>query len=289
MPSATASCVAGARAHVDVFRRRADQSYQRVGGGYRLDFGNGMEFFGSYVEVTPPSLIVWTNEEGGESTSVTTATMTEEDGRTLLTVSEVYPSKEALDAAGTGDNAIGVYDRGGDGSLSFNSVVRSGDAGVLGLAAVNDVLLSADGDHVYATSPSESSISTFSRNRGSGRLGFVEIEQNGVFGVTGLSGARAMAASADGAHVYVLGGFSNAVAVFGRETSSASPNYGRLTYRGVVQNGVGGVDFNADGTIVYVIAPNNGIHAFRVVPEPGTWALLGAGSLLLAWSVRRRA
>ncbi len=54
-------------------------------------------------------------------------------------------------------------------------------------------------------------------------------------------------------------------------------------------NGVGGVDFNADGTIVYVIAPNNGIHAFRVVPEPGTWALLGAGSLLLAWSVRRRA
>lgn len=54
-------------------------------------------------------------------------------------------------------------------------------------------------------------------------------------------------------------------------------------------NGVGGVDFNADGTIVYVIAPNNGIHAFRVVPEPGTWALLGAGSLLLAWSARRRA
>lgn len=54
-------------------------------------------------------------------------------------------------------------------------------------------------------------------------------------------------------------------------------------------NGVGGVDFNADGTIVYIIAPNNGIHAFRVVPEPETWALLGAGSLLLAWSVRRRA
>lgn len=74
----------------------------RTGGGYRLDFGGGMEFFGSYVEVTSPSLIVWTNEEGGESTSVTTATLTEEDGRTLLTVSEVYPSKEALDAAGTG-------------------------------------------------------------------------------------------------------------------------------------------------------------------------------------------
>lgn len=194
-------------------------------------------------------------------------------------------------AAGAGDNAIGVYDRGGDGSLSFNSVVRSGDAGVLGLAAVNDVLLSADGDHVYATSPSESSISTFSRNRGSGRLGFVEIEQNGVFGVTGLSGARAMAASADGAHVYVLGGFSNAVAVFGRETSSASPNYGRLTYRGVVQNGVGGVDgiadpvalaVSPDGKHVYVLGDaNDSIAVFTRNPNPGS-----SGFGLLTFSAR---
>jgi hypothetical protein len=53
-------------------------------------------------------------------------------------------------------------------------------------------------------------------------------------------------------------------------------------------NGVGGVDFNADGSIVYVIAPNNGVHAYRVVPEPGTWALLGAGTLVLGWTLRRR-
>lgn len=53
-------------------------------------------------------------------------------------------------------------------------------------------------------------------------------------------------------------------------------------------NGVGAVDFNADGSIVYVVTPNNGVHAFRVVPEPGTWALLGAGTLLLGWTLRRR-
>jgi hypothetical protein len=53
-------------------------------------------------------------------------------------------------------------------------------------------------------------------------------------------------------------------------------------------NGVGGVDFNADGSIVYIIAPNNGVHAYRVVPEPGTWALLGAGTVLLGWTLRRR-
>ena len=74
----------------------------RTGGSYRLDFGAGMEFFGRYLDVTPPSRIVWTNDEGGEPGSVTTVTLTEEDGRTLLVMSEVYPSKEALDAAGTG-------------------------------------------------------------------------------------------------------------------------------------------------------------------------------------------
>lgn len=74
----------------------------RTGGSYRLNFGEGMDFFGRYVEVTPPSRIVWTNEEDGESGSVTTVTLEERDGGTLLVMSELYPTKEALDAAGTG-------------------------------------------------------------------------------------------------------------------------------------------------------------------------------------------
>jgi len=74
----------------------------RTGGKYRLSFGDGMDFFGRYLEVTPPSRIVWTNDEGGENGSVTTVTLEEKNGRTLLVMSELYPSKEALDAAGTG-------------------------------------------------------------------------------------------------------------------------------------------------------------------------------------------
>ena len=74
----------------------------RTGGRYRLGFGNGMDFFGRYLEVTPPSRIVWTNEEGGADGSVTTVTLTETDGKTLLVVSELYPSKDALDADGGG-------------------------------------------------------------------------------------------------------------------------------------------------------------------------------------------
>ena len=74
----------------------------RTGGKYRLGFGDGMDFFGRYIEVTPYSKIAWTNEEGGENGSVTTVTFEEKGGMTLLVMSELYPSKEALDAAGTG-------------------------------------------------------------------------------------------------------------------------------------------------------------------------------------------
>ena len=74
----------------------------RTGGRYLLSFGGGMDFFGRYLEVTPPSRIVWTNEEGGGEGSVTTVTLTETDGKTLVVVSELYPSEEALDADGGG-------------------------------------------------------------------------------------------------------------------------------------------------------------------------------------------
>jgi uncharacterized protein YndB with AHSA1/START domain len=78
----------------------------RVGGKYRLEFDVGgpepAAFFGTYVEVQPHSRLAWTNEEGGEGGSVTTVTFEEEAGKTRVVLHERYPSKEALDAAGTG-------------------------------------------------------------------------------------------------------------------------------------------------------------------------------------------
>jgi uncharacterized protein YndB with AHSA1/START domain len=76
----------------------------RVGGKYRLVFAHEASefaFFGSYLEVTPHSRLVWTNEESDDG-AVTTVTFEEQDGKTLLAMHELYPSKEALDAAGTG-------------------------------------------------------------------------------------------------------------------------------------------------------------------------------------------
>lgn len=75
----------------------------RTGGKYRFVFAvpgteQTMAFFGTYLEVIPDAKIVWTNEESGEG-AVSTVTFAERDGVTLVTVHEIYPSKEALDEA----------------------------------------------------------------------------------------------------------------------------------------------------------------------------------------------
>ena len=78
----------------------------RTGGEYRLVFGddpaNPMAFFGKYLDVVPNQRIVWTNEESGSDGSVTSVTFEEKNDMTTLVMSELYPTKEALDAAGTG-------------------------------------------------------------------------------------------------------------------------------------------------------------------------------------------
>jgi len=80
----------------------------RTGGKYRLEFGAGeagtMAFHGKYLEVVPGKRIVWTNDEE-EQGAVTTVTFEDRDGGTLLTLHELYPSKEALDEAMAGSAA----------------------------------------------------------------------------------------------------------------------------------------------------------------------------------------
>jgi uncharacterized protein YndB with AHSA1/START domain len=84
----------------------------RTGGSYRFVFAHPaseqpMAFFGRYLEVTPPSRLVWTNEEDADG-AVTTATFEETDGRTRVVVHDLYPSKDALDAA-TASGSTGAW------------------------------------------------------------------------------------------------------------------------------------------------------------------------------------
>jgi uncharacterized protein YndB with AHSA1/START domain len=75
----------------------------RTGGTYRFVFSHAaseqpMAFFGKYIEVTPYTRLVWTNEESDEG-AVTTVTFEEKGGKTLIVLRDLYPSKEALDNA----------------------------------------------------------------------------------------------------------------------------------------------------------------------------------------------
>lgn len=76
----------------------------RTGGRYRLVFGHPaaeqpMAFFGRYLEVTPPTRLVWTNEEAGDAGAVTTVTFEDRGTETVVVVRDLYPSKDALDEA----------------------------------------------------------------------------------------------------------------------------------------------------------------------------------------------
>ena len=76
----------------------------RTGGTYRFVFSHPsaaqpMAFFGRYLEVAPPTRLVWTNDEGEEPGSVTTVTFEERAGKTLVVMHDLYPSKQALDDA----------------------------------------------------------------------------------------------------------------------------------------------------------------------------------------------
>lgn len=99
----------------------------RSGGRYRLEFDRGtgqpLAFFGKYLEVIPNARLVWSNEES-EQGSVTTLTFEDKDGQTLLTMTEVYPSKEALDQA-----LAGMEDGMGESFMQLDQLLAALDAG----------------------------------------------------------------------------------------------------------------------------------------------------------------
>ena len=75
----------------------------RTGGTYRFVFRHPatqepMAFFGKYVEVSPHSRLVWTNDESGDDGQLSTLTLEEHGDKTRIVLLEVYPSAAAYEA-----------------------------------------------------------------------------------------------------------------------------------------------------------------------------------------------
>ena len=82
---------------------------------WRKSDGSEMEMRGTYKEVVPPEKLVSTESWGPEwPETINTLRLIEENGRTTLTSTVVYPSKEARDAAlktGMKDGMTQTYNR----------------------------------------------------------------------------------------------------------------------------------------------------------------------------------
>jgi uncharacterized protein YndB with AHSA1/START domain len=82
---------------------------------WRRADGTEMEMRGEYREVTPPERVVSTESWGGDwPETLNTLVLSEENGKTTLTNTVLYPSKEARDAAlktGMKDGVIASFDR----------------------------------------------------------------------------------------------------------------------------------------------------------------------------------
>lgn len=133
-------------------------------------------------------------------------------------------------AAGT-DDALAVFSRdGGTGALTFVEAQRDGIGGIDGLDGAAGVAISPDGAHVYVAASEDDAVAVFSRDGGTGALTFVEMQRDGIAGVDGLDGASTIAASGDGAHVYVGSIGDGAIVVFAR-----APATGALTFVDIVK------------------------------------------------------
>jgi 6-phosphogluconolactonase (cycloisomerase 2 family) len=156
------------------------------------------------------------------------------DGARAVAVS---PDGAHVYVAGYMEDAVAVFSRNSTtGELSFVEVQRDNANGVDGLDGVRGLALASDGGYLYASGRSDSAVAVFSRNAATGQLTFVEMQKDGVGGVDGLYGARAVAVSADGGSLYAMGHYDNAVAVFARAAT------GQLTFEQMRQDGSGGVD-----------------------------------------------
>jgi 6-phosphogluconolactonase (cycloisomerase 2 family) len=145
--------------------------------------------------------------------------------------------------------------------LTFVELQKDGLGGVDGLDGTYSVAVAPDGKNVYAAGLIDSAVVVFSRNATTGALTFVELRKDGVGGVDGLFGARAVAISPDGKHVYVASALDNAVAAFSRNATT-----GALTFIEMQKDGVGGVDglayadsavVSLDGNYLYITGAND--------------------------------
>jgi len=166
-----------------------------------------------------------------------------------------------------------------DAGLTFLEVHKDGVAGVSGLDGAEEVAVSPDGRHVYASMIVNSTVALFRRDTQTGQLTFVEFYEDGVGGLDGLRNAHWLTLSNDGRFVYVSGRGDDAIAVLARDETS-----GQLSFVEIEKDGVAGVDglnfvgvtaLSPDGLFLYATGrEDDAVAVFARDPADGTLTFL---------------
>ena len=152
--------------------------------------------------------------------------------------------------------------------LELVDVQQQNQNGVEGLTGVLALAVSPDGANVYGAGESEGALAVFRREAGTGALTQLEVQRDGIGGVTGISRVSDVAVSPDGANVYTASTADDTVAVFQRNTATGKLLWLEAQKEGV--SGVTGLDFaravvvSPDGTNVYAAGQRAGsVVAFK--------------------------
>ncbi len=168
----------------------------------------------------------------------------------------VSPDGAHVYAAGSYDDAVCVFARDTvTGGLTFIESHTDEVGGVTGLDHTEAVRISPDGKFVYAVGRGDNAVVVFRRELTTGRLTLVEELHGGGPDELPLRDPRRAAISPDGNHLYVTNYFGDSVTWFTRDVVT-----GELSFEGVVEDGVGGVD-GLYGTYWVAVSPD-GAHVY---------------------------
>ena len=132
----------------------------------------------------------------------------------------ISPNGTHVYVSSNADNAVAVFARHGTtGVLTFIEVIKDTDLGVDGLQFAEDVAVSPDGQRVFVAAYTDNAVSVFSRDERSGKLTYVEIQKQGVNGVTGLTRPASLGVTSNGGHLYVTSAVDNTIVAFRVGTS----------------------------------------------------------------------
>ncbi len=150
----------------------------------------------------------------------------------------VSPDGKHVYATGETSNSLAVFSRDAlTGELTEIQTLFDGVGGIDALMGAQNIEISEDGKFLYVGATFENAISVFRRDRSTGFLTQVQVLRDGVDAPDGLSSTIWIKLSNDGKNVYSAGVGDSAVVVWTRSSST-----GRLTFRQLIKDGVGGVD-----------------------------------------------